>query len=125
MNEWSVHQKVIVFCFSPAPITLGVNERVWTLSGRPPAVYAGFPFIPQASTSNTTNGSIPVYNKYTPLQIEASSFPPLQQVCTMATKTLEARFEHLTVNDENETPPSTMLKSKVLQMRCVNLQYTD
>ncbi|KIV82471.1 serine/threonine-protein kinase ark1 [Exophiala sideris] len=30
----------------------------------------------------------------------------------MATKTLEARFEHLTVNDENETPPSTMLKSK-------------
>lgn len=33
----------------------------------------------------------------------------------MAAKTLEARFEHLTVNDENEAPnnASTMLKSKV------------
>ncbi|KAK5456990.1 spindle assembly checkpoint kinase [Exophiala xenobiotica] len=30
----------------------------------------------------------------------------------MATKTLEARFEHLTVNDENEAPTSTTLKSK-------------
>ena len=31
----------------------------------------------------------------------------------MATKTLEARFEHLTVTDENEAPISTALKSKV------------
>lgn len=33
----------------------------------------------------------------------------------MATKTLEARFEHLTVKDENDVPTSgsTMLKSKV------------
>jgi len=32
----------------------------------------------------------------------------------MATKTLEARFEHLSVNDENEiSNGSTMLKSKV------------
>ncbi|KAG9780444.1 serine/threonine protein kinase, AGC family, partial [Aureobasidium melanogenum] len=31
----------------------------------------------------------------------------------MATKTLEARFEHLTVHDENEAPTSSMLKSKV------------
>lgn len=33
----------------------------------------------------------------------------------MAAKTLEARFEHLSVNDENEAPSSgsTMLKSKV------------
>ncbi|KAL6246091.1 spindle assembly checkpoint kinase [Rhinocladiella similis] len=30
----------------------------------------------------------------------------------MATKTLEARFEHLTVNDENEVPTNTSLKSK-------------
>lgn len=34
----------------------------------------------------------------------------------MAAKTLEARFEHLTVHDENEAPAatSTMLKSKVV-----------
>lgn len=34
----------------------------------------------------------------------------------MATKTLESRFEHLTVHDENEAPPTTtttLLKSKV------------
>jgi hypothetical protein len=33
----------------------------------------------------------------------------------MATKTLEARFEHLSVSDENDPTPnaSTMLKSKV------------
>ena len=32
----------------------------------------------------------------------------------MAAKTLEARFEHLSVNDENEAPNgTTMLKSKV------------
>lgn len=31
----------------------------------------------------------------------------------MATKTLEARFEHLTVHDENEAPTGSMLKSKV------------
>lgn len=31
----------------------------------------------------------------------------------MASKTLEARFEHLSVNDENDAPPTTMLKSKV------------
>ncbi|EXJ88874.1 AUR protein kinase [Capronia epimyces CBS 606.96] len=30
----------------------------------------------------------------------------------MATKTLEARFEHLTVHDENEAPTGSMLKSK-------------
>ncbi|KAK5061150.1 Serine/threonine-protein kinase ark1 [Exophiala bonariae] len=30
----------------------------------------------------------------------------------MASKTLEARFEHLSVNDENDAPPSTLLKSK-------------
>ncbi|KIW69067.1 hypothetical protein PV04_04965 [Phialophora macrospora] len=30
----------------------------------------------------------------------------------MATKTLESRFEHLTVNDENEAPTATGLKSK-------------
>ncbi|KIW76515.1 hypothetical protein Z517_11261 [Fonsecaea pedrosoi CBS 271.37] len=30
----------------------------------------------------------------------------------MATKTLESRFEHLSVNDENEAPTTTMLKSK-------------
>lgn len=35
----------------------------------------------------------------------------------MATKTLEARFEHLSVNDENEPAQngSTMLKSKVIK----------
>ena len=31
----------------------------------------------------------------------------------MATKTLEARFEYLTVTDENEMPAGTALKSKV------------
>lgn len=31
----------------------------------------------------------------------------------MAAKTLEARFEHLSVNDENDAPSTTMLKSKV------------
>lgn len=41
----------------------------------------------------------------------------------MAAKTLEARFEHLSVNDENEAPnkESTMLKSKVRSL----LQTTD
>lgn len=32
----------------------------------------------------------------------------------MATKTLESRFEHLTVTDENEAPTTTALKSKVV-----------
>jgi len=31
----------------------------------------------------------------------------------MAAKTLESRFEHLSVNDENDAPASTILKSKV------------
>ena len=41
----------------------------------------------------------------------------LTELRAMATKTLEARFEHLTVNDENEpiNSVSTMLKSKASQ----------
>lgn len=50
------------------------------------------------------------------LALSHSSFPAT--LYEMATKTLEARFEHLTVNDENETPPSPMLKSKVLSLQC-------
>ena len=46
-------------------------------------------------------------------------------VNTMTTKTLEARFEHLSVNDENEMPTGTSLKSKVVYclVRSINLVY--
>jgi len=45
----------------------------------------------------------------------------------MATKTLEARFEHLNVNDENEAPHngSTMLKSKVRALLSLKKVYSD
>jgi hypothetical protein len=41
----------------------------------------------------------------------------------MATKTLEARFEHLSVTDENEPAQngSTMLKSKVRDMMALSV----
>lgn len=52
------------------------------------------------------------------------SFPP---VPTMATKTLEARFEHLSVKDEKENGSDrTYSKHKVLELEhCGAVQHTD
>jgi hypothetical protein len=67
------------------------------------------------SSATKTTRQQDLENSATKLE-DLSSQSEIQPNIDMATKTLEARFEHLSVNDENEPAQngSTMLKSKVL-----------
>lgn len=74
---------------------------------------------PFAATKTTRDQDIEDSQKCLQQSFSRSTIKP---DIDMATKTLEARFEHLSVHDENEpaTSGSTMLKSKVGTM---TLQY--